>query len=957
MIFFKKKETASQPQGEGSPTPALKSTAVNPAFQFPKLNSGRTNPGKSTAVQQPILEKEVDFEVTPPTIVEETEALAVSTVETITTAPTEETPTTPAPAKLSLGGLFKKNKPAAVAIPTPAVEPKVEQPKQHPITVDNEDEDFNPLGIGEPLPSKDDELVPTHDEVELHPMKEVEEESSIPDDETSEVVEFDTDTEEELNLPLEEEAPAELTPTEVEAAIEEAPDETSTMVNQELDLLFSPTTLEPVEAVAPYQPEFILELDDDETPIVEALQPISQPSVPTVETPTTPEFRMDVDQTEGSIDFFDDDFALDAVEGFDDNDVSALQTDFALAQKSSMGLQSIAAKAPVVSEEATEINVEEAVQGSLDSPIAPDFDMLGNLGIEDEEDVTLATLNDDGEVEQPPVTHPLPLETSTTEPDFDMLEDLLAEASSEAETVEIKAMETPSLPVLDDDGLEDLLEPEPIQPNTTAHSEESDEESGFDLSLFANSIAPVEDVEQPPLQPSEKYVELEEDDAFNEIEAHSFEDADIADEEPLLEFPTALDMETTTTPPKQQEGMYESISDSVALTPRALEESLHVMDLADATSFDMPGLLPEHSNPMDDLTPDVRPQPLKFEMPEVEVLPPHPVASATVLFEDEIEPTFMDDNTVDFDIDVEVETQHTPVFEVETPVVVAPDALTVAPKPQTQAFELIEEGWPVDVQSNEVVPTHNVALPLPTAHPLPVIPEPISGILPQASLPNAPSTQSWQEPTDNFDYVSGDFPSHGVDATAFFSLDDAEEDEDLPAMLESMVESTTPAIASHSFFQLDEYDRPIPKVATPSQAEPQGTIVSAATDELAHIMAATGRVPVNDGVISEDTLNLLALSALEDVDVLSEVPLPVGRCQLYFIHICGIYAFVALKQNRYILLQAFSEVPGGNKPANSTIEVEWNSTSTSENVFLVRLGLWGALLVDDDENVSIIREL
>jgi hypothetical protein len=228
-------------------------------------------------------------------------------------------------------------------------------------------------------------------------------------------------------------------------------------------------------------------------------------------------------------------------------------------------------------------------------------------------------------------------------------------------------------------------------------------------------------------------------------------------------------------------------------------------------------------------------------------------------------------------------------------------------------------------------------------------------------------------------------PESGVDASAFFSLDDAEEDENLPLFTSSVpsVDAAThiPAAAglmATPFFMLDETDQPV--LAKPASNIPltrlpgsnlseggQGVTSAPTPNPIAFDTESDEFGTAIAPVLSEDTLNQMALTALEDVDVIADAPLPVGKSHVYFIHIGGIYAFVALKYNRYILLQAFSSLPGkeesslksapslSDQPA--TLSVEWNSTSVAENVFLIRLGTWSALLMDSEEAISIIREL
>ncbi|MFN9691598.1 MAG: hypothetical protein ACK551_05815 [Vampirovibrionales bacterium] len=115
---------------------------------------------------------------------------------------------------------------------------------------------------------------------------------------------------------------------------------------------------------------------------------------------------------------------------------------------------------------------------------------------------------------------------------------------------------------------------------------------------------------------------------------------------------------------------------------------------------------------------------------------------------------------------------------------------------------------------------------------------------------------------------------------------------------------------------------------------------------------------------SEATLEEYARLALEDLDILASQPFPYGESHLCLVHVNNMYAIIALKQNKYTLLQSFSTLPEGVETAETaeglkskdgTLQVTWNASSYNEHIFDLHLGAWHALVVEDSQNITLMK--
>jgi hypothetical protein len=115
---------------------------------------------------------------------------------------------------------------------------------------------------------------------------------------------------------------------------------------------------------------------------------------------------------------------------------------------------------------------------------------------------------------------------------------------------------------------------------------------------------------------------------------------------------------------------------------------------------------------------------------------------------------------------------------------------------------------------------------------------------------------------------------------------------------------------------------------------------------------------------SEAILEEYARFALEDLDILASQPFPYGESHLYLVHVNNMYALIALKQNKYTLLQAFSTLPEGVETAETaeglkskdgTLQVTWNASSYNEHIFNLHLGAWHALVVEDSQTITLMK--
>ena len=115
---------------------------------------------------------------------------------------------------------------------------------------------------------------------------------------------------------------------------------------------------------------------------------------------------------------------------------------------------------------------------------------------------------------------------------------------------------------------------------------------------------------------------------------------------------------------------------------------------------------------------------------------------------------------------------------------------------------------------------------------------------------------------------------------------------------------------------------------------------------------------------SEAILEEYARFALEDLDIVASQPFPYGESHLYLVHVNNMYALIALKQNKYTLLQAFSTLPEGVETAETaeglkskdgTLQVTWNASSYNEHIFNLHLGAWHALVVEDSQTITLMK--
>jgi|GEM_PF-5145628 len=195
---------------------------------------------------------------------------------------------------------------------------------------------------------------------------------------------------------------------------------------------------------------------------------------------------------------------------------------------------------------------------------------------------------------------------------------------------------------------------------------------------------------------------------------------------------------------------------------------------------------------------------------------------------------------------------------------------------------------------------------------------------------------------DNDALVIDDTPSSAdmLDPSIFFDLDNLEQGTAPSEIMDDL--------DADLIFNTDNDDIP---EATPAQASVDIVLDTSSVAGLKSDMN-----PVTSPL--EDTIHKdMAVIALEELDVLAETRLPVGKATLYFVHISEMYALVSSKESQYTLLQSFSQLPDGCKRNTVEIALEWSASSTEENVFVVKIGNWGALLVDSDEQIAIIREL
>jgi hypothetical protein len=150
---------------------------------------------------------------------------------------------------------------------------------------------------------------------------------------------------------------------------------------------------------------------------------------------------------------------------------------------------------------------------------------------------------------------------------------------------------------------------------------------------------------------------------------------------------------------------------------------------------------------------------------------------------------------------------------------------------------------------------------------------------------------------------------------------------------------------------------------TPIPATPK----SDSTPQLVHSMNAEDSDELDAFLevpkASEATLEKYATLALEDLEVLVSQPFPHGESHLYLVHVNSVYAIIALKHHKYVLLQAFSSLPEGVELTGSadapqirgdTLQLTWNASSFHEHIFDLQFGSWHALIVEDATRINVL---
>lgn len=179
-----------------------------------------------------------------------------------------------------------------------------------------------------------------------------------------------------------------------------------------------------------------------------------------------------------------------------------------------------------------------------------------------------------------------------------------------------------------------------------------------------------------------------------------------------------------------------------------------------------------------------------------------------------------------------------------------------------------------------------------------------------------------------------------VDPSLFFSLDALENE-------------ATPDALRHD---LETWHPPQDNTASPPpQSSPMEKTLIHSPDE-------TSAKFELDQILKTDVPEHISLSefanlALEDLNIVSKVDIPLGEGRLYFIHINEMYALIALKNHKYTLLQSFNSLPEGVNTQNVELELTWNAMGLEEQVFLLQIGNWGALLVENAHHICLVREL
>jgi hypothetical protein len=216
-------------------------------------------------------------------------------------------------------------------------------------------------------------------------------------------------------------------------------------------------------------------------------------------------------------------------------------------------------------------------------------------------------------------------------------------------------------------------------------------------------------------------------------------------------------------------------------------------------------------------------------------------------------------------------------------------------------------------------------------------------------------------PSNPFSIESEDVledPSAFVDPSLFFSLEALEGG--------TAPEAISLDLAPEPDVEIPEFTPPFDeKTVSKTLASP--TKQNDSTHQLIHSMNAEdpdeldafSEVPK----ASEATLGEYATLALEDLEVLVSQPFPHGESYLYLVHVNSMYAIIALKHHKYVLLQAFSSLPEGVELTGSAdapqiqdqaLQLTWNASGYHEHIYNLRFGSWQALVVEDATRINVL---
>jgi hypothetical protein len=205
----------------------------------------------------------------------------------------------------------------------------------------------------------------------------------------------------------------------------------------------------------------------------------------------------------------------------------------------------------------------------------------------------------------------------------------------------------------------------------------------------------------------------------------------------------------------------------------------------------------------------------------------------------------------------------------------------------------------------------------------------------------------------------GEDPISSPDASSYsyFSVESDNVEEESTAFLDTGVFITLEGLEN------DTAHESISMNLTPIPATPK----SDSTPQLVHSMNAEDSDELDAFLevpkASEATLGKYATLALEDLEVLVSQPFPCGESHLYLVHVNSVYAIIALKHHKYVLLQAFSSLPEGVELTGSTdapqvqgdtLQLTWNASSFHEHIFDLQFGSWHALIVEDATRINVL---